>query len=135
MATFSFTNAYVTVNSVDLSDDANSLTLDLSVDELEDTAFGDSYKSRIGGLKDSSWSIDFNQDFASSQVDATLFPLLGTVVTVATKPVNTTTAATNPQYSGSVLIAKYSPYGNKVGELAGSSVQWPGAGTVSRATS
>lgn len=136
MATLAFTNAYLTVNSVDLSDDANSLTLDLSADELEDTAFGDTFRSRIGGgLKDSSWSVEFNQDFASSQVDATLWAAFGTAVTVAAKPVNTTTAATNPQYSGSVLISKYSPFGNKVGETAGVSVQWPGAGTISRATS
>lgn len=135
IATFSFTDAYLTVNATDLSNDASSLTLELSADELEDTAFGDTYKSRIGGLKDSSWSVDFNQDFAASQVDATLFPLLGTVVTVAAKPVNTTTASTNPQYSGSALISQYSPFGNKVGELAAVSVQWPGAGTITRATS
>lgn len=134
MATFSFTNAYLTVNATDLSDDATSLKLDLSADELEDTAFGDSYKSRIGGLKDSTWAVDFSQDFASSQVDATLSALLGTVVAVVGKPVNTTVGATNPTYTQNVLISKYSPFGNKVGELATVSVQWPGAGTCTRAT-
>lgn len=135
MATFSFTSAYLTVNATDLSDDCTSLGLELSADELEDTAFGDSYRSRLGGLKDSSWSLEFNQDFASSQVDVTLAPLLGTVVSVVGKPVNTTVGATNPTYTQNVLVSKYSPFGNKVGELATVGVQWPGAGTCVRATS
>lgn len=136
MATFVSTAAHVNINSVDLSDDCTSLGLDISADELEDTAFGDTYRSRVGSaLKDTQWSVDFNQDHASGQVDATLWAAFNTVVTVAAKPVNTTVAATNPQYSQSVLISKYSPFGNGVGELATVSVQWPGAGTLSRSTS
>ena len=135
MATFAFTNAYLTVNAVDLSDDTTSLSLELSADELEDTAFGDTYRSRIGGRKDTSWSVDFNQDFAASQVDATLSSALGTVVAAVAKPVNTTVGATNPTYTQNVLISQYSPFGNKVGELATVGVQWPGAGACVRATS
>lgn len=136
MATFVSTNAYVNLNSVDLSDDTTSLGLDVSADELEDTAFGDTYRSRVGSaLKDTQWSLEFNQDHASSQVDATLWAAFNTVVTLYANPVTSSSSATNPRYSQSVLVSKYSPFGNKVGELATVSVQWPGAGTLSRATS
>ncbi|MEK9696306.1 MAG: hypothetical protein VW270_11105, partial [Candidatus Poseidoniales archaeon] len=52
------------------------------------------------------------------------------VVTVYANPATSSSSATNPRYSQSVLISKYSPFGNGVGELATVSCQWPGAGTL-----
>lgn len=135
MATFAFIDAYVTVNSVDLSDDVRQVTLTVSADELDDTAMGDTFRSRIGGLKDWSVSLEFNSDFAASQVDATLWPLLGTTTTIAIRPTSGSKSATNPEYTGSVLVSQVNPLGNGVGDLATVSVQWPGAGTLTRATS
>lgn len=135
MASFAFTNAFVSVNAVDLSTFTRSVTINTEAEDLEDTAMGDTYRSRIGGLKDWSVDIEWNQDFAASAVDVTVFALLGTVVTVIVKPVNTTPAPTNPQYSGSVLVSEYNPLDGSVGDLATTSVSWPGAGTLSRATS
>lgn len=135
MATFAFTDASVVVNSEDLSDHVRQVTLNVSADELDDTAMGDTYRSRIGGLLDWSVTIEWNQDFAASEVDATLFPILGTVVTVTVKPTSAAVSATNPSYSGSVLVNDYSPMSNSVGDLATTSVNWPGAGALTRATS
>ena len=73
MAKFVLTNAMVKINSVDLSDHVSSVTLDITADEVEDTPFGQTFKSRLGGLKDGTLSIDFQQDFAASEVDATYF--------------------------------------------------------------
>lgn len=134
MASFAFTNAFVSVNAVDLSTFAKSVTLNVEAEDLEDTAFGDTYRSRIGGLKDWSVDIEFNQDFAASAVDVTLFALLGTVVTVIVKPVNAANSVTNPQYSGSVLVTEYTPLDGSVGDLATTSVTWPGASALARAT-
>jgi len=86
LAKFVLTDASVTINSVDLSDHVASVTLDITADEIEETAFGQTFKSRLGGLKDGSLSVDFHQDFAASEVDATLWPLLGTVTTFEIKP-------------------------------------------------
>lgn len=135
MATFAFTNASVVINSVDLSDHVRQVTLNVQADQLDDTAMGDTFRSRIGGLKDWSVTVEFNNDFAASNVDATLWPLLGTTTTITVKPVNTATSATNPAYSGSVLVSQVQPLGNSVGDLATTSVTWQGAGTLSRATS
>ena len=133
MASFAFTNAFVSVNAVDLSTFVRSVTINVEAEDLEDTAMGDTYRSRIGGLKDWSVDLEFNQDFAASAVDVSIFSLLGTVVAVIVKPVNTTTSATNPQYSGNVLVSEYNPLDGSVGDLATTSVSWPGAGTLTRA--
>jgi hypothetical protein len=123
------------VNSVDLSDHVRKVTLHIKSDELDSTAMGATYHARAGGLNDWSIAIDFNQDFAAAKVDATIFPLLGTTTTVTAKATSAANAATNPQYSGSVLVADYSPLDGSVGDLATSSVSWNGAGTLSRLTS
>lgn len=134
MASFAFTDASVVINAVDLSDHVRSVTLNVEAEDLEDTAMGDTFRSRIGGLKDWSIDLEFNQDFAASEIDATIFPILGTVVTVTVKPTSAAVGATNPSYSGSVLISEYNPLDGSVGDLATTSVSWPGAGTLTRAT-
>lgn len=134
MAVLAFTNGSVVLNGTDLSDHVKSVELMVDAEELETTAFSSTgFKSHIGGLKGGSLSITFNQDFAASSVDATLWPLLGTVVTFAVKPVNSATSATNPAYSGSVLVSNYTPLANGVGELAEVEVQFPTTGVVTRA--
>lgn len=130
MATFASVDNVVTVAGTDLSDDVASVQWDLEYDELDDSAMGDTGRSRIAGLEDGSVQLTFNQDFAASQVDATLQPLLGTKVSVQVKATSASTSATNPLYRNTFLISKYSPFSSSVGELAQVSVQWPvGSGT------
>lgn len=135
MATFVLTDADVVVNSVNLSDWVTSVTLSVEVDDQEDTAMGDSFRSRVGGLKDWTLDIDFNADFAASAVDATIWSLLGTSVAVTVKPTSSATSATNPSFGGNVLVTEYSPVDGGVGDLATTSVSWPGNGTLARSTS
>lgn len=135
MASIPFIDADFRVNSVNLSPYVTSVTLDYTADELDDTAMGDTHRSFIGGLKEFTLTVEFNQDFASSAVDQTLWPLFGTVTTWTLKATSAANAATNPQYSGSVLINQYPPFGNAVGEKATVSVTWRGTGNLARATS
>jgi len=136
MAKLVFTNAVVTINSVDLSDSISSVVLNSSIDSIETTAFGTSgARARIGGLADNSISLEFHQDYATSEVEATIFPLIGTVTTVTVKPVNAATSATNPIYTVSCLVAEWSPVGGSVGELASVSATWPVSGAIAKATS
>lgn len=135
MAHFAFIDAVVTVNGTDLSDHCNQVSFNYTADELDDTAMGDTHRSRIGGLKDSSVTLGFHSDFAASEVDATLFPLLGTVINVTVKATSASTSATNPLYTIPALVSQVNPFGNSVGDLAAVSITWPGAGTVTRATS
>ena len=134
MAKFVATDYNITINSVPFSSSLAAVTLDVSSEEQETTAFGDGYRTRIGGLKDGSITLDFHQDFAAGSVDATLFPLLGTQATVVIKPTSGTVTATNPSYTALALVTQYQPFASNVGELATLSVTWPTSGSVSRAT-
>ena len=134
MATLLFNDAAVSVNSKDLSPDGVKVDLDYSADELEDTAFGDTTKSRIGGLKDWGGTLEFNQDFAATPApDVDLFAIVGTVVAIAIAPVSGTTTATNPDYQGNALITGYKIFGQGVGELAKAVVTFVAAGNLTRA--
>lgn len=134
MATFAGVDYNLKVATVDMSAMASKVTFKNSAGELDDTAFGDTSHSRVGGLKDGTLSVDFNQDFAAAQVDATLWPIFGTVVAIELKPTSAAPSATNPRYVGSVLINDYSPIDGSVGDLAKVSVTWPTSGTVFRYT-
>lgn len=135
MANLALTDAYVLLNAVNMSAMARKCILKTSAAELDNTAFSQTFHSRIGGLKDWSLDIEWNQDFASSQVDPLLFPLLGTVTTVEIRPTSGARSATNPAYTGSVLISDYSPVDGNVGDLAKSTTSWKGATALLRQTS
>jgi len=124
----------ITVGTANLSTSLASVTLDITADEVETTAFGSSYRTRIGGLKDASVSLDFHQDFGAGAVDALLFPLLGSTVAVKIVPTSGTITASNPEYSMDCLVTQYQPFAGAVGDLATLSVTWPVSGAVTRAT-
>ena len=130
MAKFVATDYAVTINGTDFSTSIAALTFDITAEEQDTTSFGRTYRTRIGGLKDASLTLDFHQDFAAASVDATLFPLLGSFATVVAKPTSGTATATNPSYNGVFLVTEYQPYASSVGDLATLSVTWPAAGTA-----
>ena len=135
MARIVLTNAYVTVNSVDVSDHVASVTLNSSIDVVETTAFSSTAaRTRIGGLADNSITLEFHQDYASGSIEATVYPLLGTTTSVVVKPNGSTTSATNPAYTSTVLVSEWTPLNGAVGELATASVTWPVSGAITKAT-
>ena len=113
-----------------------SVTINLSADDVETTAFGSDWRTRIGGLKSGTVDFEMHQDFGASGIDALFFPNLGGTVAVAVKPGGTAaTSATNPQYSFDCLVTEYSPVDGAVGDLATTSVSLPITGPVTRGTS
>jgi hypothetical protein len=124
----------ITIGTTVISDDIASVTLDITTDEVETTAFGSSYRTRIGGLKDASVSFDFHQDFGAGSVDSLLFPLMGSTVSVKIAPTSGTVTATNPEYRFTALVTQYQPFAGSVGDLATLSVTWPVSGEVVRGT-
>ena len=134
MAKFVATDYNITINGTPFSTSLAAVTLDIVAEEQETTSFGSTFRTRIGGLKDATVSLDFHQDFAAASIDATLFPLLGTNATVVIKPTSGTVTATNPSYSFEALCTQYQPFASSVGDLATLSVSWPVSGPVTRAT-
>ena len=134
MAKLVLTNAYVTINGVDLSDSIASVTLSTSRDAVETTAFGSTgARTRVAGLIDNSVTLEFHQDFASGEVEATIYPLLGTATAVVVKPNGSVTGATNPSYTFDALVTEWTPVNGAVGELASASVTWPVNGAITKA--
>lgn len=134
MGTFALTDEYVLVNAVNMSPMATKGGLKISAAELDSTAFGATYHTRLGGLKDYTLDVTFNQDFAAAQTDALIWPLLGTVVALEIRATSAARSATNPAYVGNVFIKEYTPIDGAVGDLANLSVSWPGSGTLTRLT-
>ena len=134
MAKFAATDFNVLINGTNFSTSLNSVELTLSADDLETTAFGGEWRTRIAGLKSGSVTLNFMQDFGASSVDSTLYPIFGSNATVVIKPTAATVSATNPAYTAICLVTAYSPYSSSVGDIATLSVTWPTSGTVSRAT-
>jgi hypothetical protein len=134
MAKFAATDYKITINGTDFSTNLNSVELAQEADDLETTAFGQSWRSRIGGLKNASLTLNFMQDFAAGSVDATLNPLLGSIATVVIQSASGTVSATQPKYTAECLVTSYSPFASSVGDIATLSVTWSVTGTVVRGT-
>jgi len=134
MSKIVLTDAKVTINSVNLSDHINNITLETKNDIVETTAFGSTAaKSRQAGLADNQVTLDFHQDFAASNVEATIYPLLGQTTTIVVQPTSSAVGATNPTYTFSAVIVDWTPLKAGVGQLATASVTFPITGTIIKA--
>ena len=134
MARIVLTDAKVTVNGVNLSDHISSVSLSRSDDVIETSAFSSTAaKTRVAGLQDNSVTLEFHQDFATSNVEATIYPLLGSTTTIVVSPTSSV-SATSPSYSFTALVSEWTPLNGGVGELATASVTWPISGAITKAT-
>ena len=134
MAAIVLKNAYITVNGVTLSDRANSVSLTYEIESVEATAFGGN-RSFVGGLQNIAIEVEFMQDFAAANVEATVFPLVGTQTTVIIAADGGSFSATNPKYTVSgTYLASHTPVAAAVGELAMTSLSFAG-GTLVKTTS
>ena len=122
------------VNSVDLSDHVQSLTINRNFSELDITAMGDSGMKRIKGLEDSSISIDFLNDTAASKVLATLQAAWGTSINIVVKQTSAAVSATNPSYTASCLINGTTDVNGAVGDVGIQSCSFNVQGTIAVAT-
>lgn len=135
MAVFAATDFEITIGGTDFSDSLAAVTLDISKEQLETTAFGDSARTYIAGLQDASVTLSFHQDFAASAVDEALHTALGTELAIVIKPTSAAVGTGNPSYSFNALVTQITPFSSNVGDLATQDVTWPVSGDVTRATS
>lgn len=121
-------NTQFTVNGTDLSDHVSNVTVETSADEVDVTGFGETFREFLPGLKDATITATFLQDYASSSVDATLYPLW-----------NTNTAGTvkvKPDTSGTVVytmvskLYSYPPVSGGVGDANTTDVTFRNSGTA-----
>jgi hypothetical protein len=135
MARIVLTNVDVEIAGVNLSDHISSVSLSSTWDAVETTAFGGgnvpaAARTRQAGLVDNAVTFEFHQDFAPGEVEATIYPLLGTIAAIKVQAVNAAISAETPQYQFNALISEWTPVNGAVGELATASVTWPISGAI-----
>ena len=135
MAIFVATDFSVNINgSTALASYLTQVELKTSANDITTSSFGSTWVTRVAGLKEGTVTLQFNQDYAASTVDATLWPLLGSQATVVIKPTSTAVSSSNPAYTAVALVTDLTPVSGTIGDLSTFSVTWPTNGTVSRAT-
>ena len=122
---------------VDLSNHVKSITINRTFDELEVTAMGDTGHKFVAGLEASTIAIDFFNDTATSSVLQTLNTLVGQsanfkIAQTVTpgSPTTATISATNPLYSGLVLVNKLTPVNGTVADIGMQSLTFTVNGAI-----
>ena len=112
MAIYLDNNVGLKIATVDLSAYVTSITLTQTFDEVETTSMGAASHQFSKGLESSTLQVDFLNDWAAAQVQATLQAAYGTSVTAIVIPVKgTAVSATNPTYTVSILVNNLTPVG------------------------
>jgi len=132
---FALTDVKVTINSVDVSAWVRSVGWTESGTPLDTTCMGDTAVTRIGGLTDGTFTCEFLQSFAASEVYDTIAAVKNTVTTVTVKPTSDATSATNEEVSASVYVSEWPFLDGTVGDLATIRVSWPLASAVTVSSS
>ena len=130
MAVFVFTDASLTINTVDLSSYVTSITLNYEKDAIETTAMGATGHVSIGGLQNLSVAVEFNNDQAAAKTLETLWSATGSGSnTLVIK--NATTGSPLPIFTiSNAYLAASTPVAGAVGELAKQSVTFTGGSIV-----
>ena len=120
------TAAAPTVPSIDISAFVTNAVINQIVDELEVTAMGDTAHKFVAGLQSGTFTIDFLNEWATSQVMQTLNAAFGQTLAVSVITVKgTTVSAANPTYQFSILVNNLTPIGQGgVAEIATSSLSF-----------
>jgi hypothetical protein len=118
------TAAAPTTPSIDISSYVTSAVINQIIDELEVTTMSDTAHRFAAGLQSGSFTVDFINDWASSQVMQTLNAAFGQTLSVSVITVKgTAVSAANPTYQFSILVNNLTPIGTGgVSEIASSSV-------------
>lgn len=131
MPIFAYKDVMLSINAIELQDRANSVVLTYEVEAQDATVFGGN-RASIGGIQNNSLEVTLYQDFAAGEVEATIFPLVGTTTTVVVKPNNAAQSATNPTYTiTGAYLASHTPINaTEVGTTAPISLTFTGGTLV-----
>jgi len=137
MAKLVLTDADVKVNTVDLGDRVKSLTLRINKDIPDATAMGDTWSEALCSTYHADGTIEFYQDYAAANVDATVWAAFAVTAGVVIKFIAVaaaTGAVTNPIYYGTAHITEYTPLGGSYGEVCMAPVSFTFTGAITRDT-
>ena len=128
-------NPVVTINSVVLTDQCTSATVNYVYEQLETTSFGDTAR-KFGGaavtsLQNNSIEVELYQSYAASETEATIFGLVGIVTTIIVAPASGVATATNPIYTlTGAYLESHTPINASLGELSTITLSFAGGNLV-----
>jgi hypothetical protein len=114
----------------DISNTLTDVSFPQSVDTAETSAFGDSSKTYVVGLKDSTLSISGNFD---ATVDAHLAGILGQAASVSFEYGPEGSSSPNVKYTGECILTSYEKSG-AIGDVVTYSAEFQVTGAVTRGT-
>lgn len=119
-----------------LTNNLSKLELDDEFEAKETTTFGSGgAKEYLAGLESGEVGLTFKNDYAAAALDQIMWNLRRQVVTFTARADDAAVSASNPQYSGSILIDKWVPISGNVGDVAEVDVTYKLSGPLVRATS
>lgn len=127
----------ITLGGTEYTDQVEKVELACQIDESEVTTFvGDGAKVLTGGLESGGLKLDFLQDFTDNGLDEAMWTAYkaGTPIAWTLKYDSAATSATNPQYSGYLLVSKWTPISGAPKDVLKVGVDWPTSGAVTRTT-
>ncbi|MCP3817833.1 hypothetical protein NLX86_06685 [Streptomyces sp. A3M-1-3] len=126
---------FLSLNGVDMSEYTRKAEFSVEVEDKDITTYSSlGWKAVLGALKSGELGLEFLQDVAATKIDSIMWPLLGTVVPFEIRADQAAVGASNPKYTGSVLIKGWNPIEGGIGDEASVSVSYPTSGAVVRAT-
>jgi hypothetical protein len=136
MATTTYlANPNLTINSVDLTDQCTSASINYTVESLENTSFGKTARTYTGGLQNNSVTVTLYQSYTASETEASIYNLVGTTTTLVLLPVTGAVSATNPSYTlTGAYLESHTPINASLGTLSTIDLTFTG-GVLTKATS
>ena len=132
-------NPTVTINSVSLTDQCTSATINYVYEQLETTAFGDTARkfggSAVTSLQNNSVEVELYQSYAASETEATIYGLVGITTNIVIAPASGAASSTNPIYTlTGAYLESHTPINASLGELSTITLTFAG-GVLTKATS
>ena len=131
MAVETLTDVSVSLGGTDVSSYVTEVAIDNGSESLDRTVFGNAARKFGSGIAD--WTITMTafQDYGASAFHSIAGALLGSDVAIIIKKDSTaSTSATNPQWTATGHMTRYTPIGAKVGEDPIVEIEFKSAGTV-----
>lgn len=136
MAKMVLTSEYLSIATNDLSAYIKKAELVCEVEEKDVTTMSSlGWKTYIGGLLSGSISVEFAQDYAAAAIDSIMWPLFIAKAPVAfeVRPTSAVVGASNPKWTGNLIVKSWQAVGGGVGDDASVSATYPTSGAVTRA--
>lgn len=132
-----FKDAYVKLDSNDISAYCMSVTLNTESATQDSHTMGDNWTEVELGLKSWTLELELKQSFTASELDSILWPYFnnGSTIAVEVRPTSSAVGAGNPKWTGNAVLPAYTPLQGAVGDLASTSITLTGVGAITRAVS